>query len=383
MKKMTQSLFLSVFQIFMVSSLFADPVSVNPRPRMQSMGGAGLSATGTNDSAMLNPAGLSDVKSSYWSLLPLTFEAPFEIDAVESYLDYKDAIDAAGATNVTKQAALQTFLGDVATEAVMTRLNIYPSYTRPHFHVGILVDLLVDAKVRAGGATSNQVVNLGNSAGTAGLIVAGSYDFLENRLHVGLTLKPLYRFSVMKDSEQTLRDILVGKNVVNGVETGIKEAIIGEEYTDNKAIGVGVDLGVNYDLPLLESLHPRVGITFQDIGNTRFFTDNVQPMNIAQSLSVGASIEPNWSIFRNTISLDMRNINEQQSLMNMIHLGLESVIWDFFALRAGLGQGYLSGGVGIDLRYFEMDAYVASREAASKAHLQSQTVIGTRIAFGF
>ncbi len=382
MKKITLSV-ICVLSLVTVRYSYADPVSVNPRPRMQSMGGAGLSAGGDKDSAMLNPAALSDIKSSYWSIMPLLFEAPFEMDAVQSAIDYKDAIDAA-TTNNQKKTALQTFLTDVSTTALMTRVNFYPSYTRPHFHAGILMDFLVDAKLRAGGATSNQVVNLGNSAGTTGLILAGSYDFLDDRLHVGLTLKPLYKFSVMNDSEQTLRDILVGKNPdANGNDTGIKEAIIGENFTDNKAFGIGVDLGLRYDLPFVEAIHPQVGVTYQDIGDTRFLTDHVQPMNIPQSVSAGMSIQPDFGIFRNTVAIDFRNLTEAQELLNMLHIGAESVIWNFLALRAGLGQGYFSTGVGIDLKIFELDAYLSSREASRYAHLQSQTVIGLRLALGF
>jgi hypothetical protein len=94
MKKITLQV-ACVLTLVTVRNSYADPVSLNPQPRMQSMGGAGLSAGGDKDSAMLNPAGLSDVKSSYWSIMPLLFEAPFEIDAVQSAIDYKDAIDAA------------------------------------------------------------------------------------------------------------------------------------------------------------------------------------------------------------------------------------------------------------------------------------------------
>jgi hypothetical protein len=95
------------------------------------------------------------------------------------------------------------------------------------------------------------------------------------------------------------------------------------------------------------------------------------------------SIQPDFGIFRNTVAIDFRNLTEEQELLNMLHIGAESVIWNFLALRAGLGQGYFSTGVGIDLKIFELDAYLASREASRYAHLQSQTVVGLRLALGF
>ncbi len=364
-----------------VSTAWADPVSINPRPRNQMMGGAGLAGKGSKESASLNPAGLSDIEDSEIDIFPLVIEIPFEIDTYNSYKDFSDAKKNATSTE-EKRVALQTMIGEIGTSTAATRFNFYPSYTRKYLHVGLLADVKVNAKLRAGGALGNQAAELGGSAGTMGLIMAGSYSFLENRLHVGLTLKPLYRFSAFKNKEQNLYDFIVSDNKVEGTtnDVGIKSTIVGDSYLENKAFGFGADLGMRYDLPFYEELlKPSVGLTYQDIGKTHFFTSNAQPESIEQSVSLGLAVQPTLWITKNTFAIDLRNVNEEQDFLNKLHIGAESVLWNFLAFRVGLSQGYFSGGVGVDLKYFQMDAYVASWEAGKRAHIQDYNVIGLRL----
>ncbi|MBN8555459.1 MAG: hypothetical protein J0L93_08445, partial [Deltaproteobacteria bacterium] len=91
---------------FMMTPFFlsADPVSVNPRPRMQSMGNAGLATVGDYDSAMVNPAGLADVEKSRVDALPLLIEVPFDIDLITAFTDFNDVRESNAGT-AEKRAA--------------------------------------------------------------------------------------------------------------------------------------------------------------------------------------------------------------------------------------------------------------------------------------
>ena len=371
----------SLVAVGVLHGVSADPVSVNQRPRMQSMGGAGVAARGDKDSAMMNPAGLNDVVSPEIQALPILVEIPFDIGLMNSYLDYKDSIDKDGATKTEKSAALEKLLGDVASEATAMRVNLYPSYTRKNMHVGLMMDMLVNPRMRVGGLTSNQLVELGGSAGTVGLILGGSYPFMNDQLQVGATLKPLYRIGITAEQNQTFHDVVLGLNESTG--GSVADELFGKNKGDKKALGIGLDLGVKYWIPYLPQLKPSVGLTYQDVGNTRFWTDKGIPADIPQSVSAGVAIHPDWGITKNTIALDFRNINEQQAFMNHVHLGVESMFWQLFALRAGLAQGYITGGIGFDLWYIQFDAYVTAEEAGRKAHIQDQRTLGFRLSAVF
>jgi len=363
---------------FLGSQTFADSVTLNPRPRMQSMGGSGVASKGDQDSAMMNPAGLADVEKNKIQALPILIEVPFDVGVVSSFQDF-DSVRESG-TTAEKKAALESFLTDVASSAEATRVNLYPSYTRKYMHVGLLIDILTDAKFRLGGLAANESFELGGSNVTAGLILGGAYPFFENRLQVGLTLKPIYRMAISTEQEQRVHDILKGLNA----NADVADELFGATKLDQKAFGVGADLGLKYWIPYMEeSLSPSVGMTYQDIGNTRFFTDKALPANIPQSLSLGVAVHPTLWKFKNTFTLDARTLNEQQEFLNYLHLGAESVIWDMLAIRAGIAQGYFTGGIGFMSRFFEADVYVAAREAGKKANIQSVRTLGLRLALGF
>ncbi|MBN8555562.1 MAG: hypothetical protein J0L93_08970, partial [Deltaproteobacteria bacterium] len=270
------------------------------------------------------------------------------------------------------------YLREVATAAEAIRINLYPSYTRKNLHVGILADFLVDARMRAGGLPSNQVVELGGSNGTLGLIIGSGYGFFQDSLQVGVTVKPLYRMGITQYDTQTFNDILQGINP-NGK---IVDQIFGSDRPARKAFGLGVDVGAKYYLPLWTEIKPSFGVTYQDIANTQFWGSNA-PTDIPESISVGVAIEPTWKIFKNTIAIDYRNITKESEILNKIHFGMESVVWNMLAFRVGLSQGYFTGGVGLMTRFFTMDAYVTSQEAARYAHLQPLRSLGLKLAFGF
>lgn len=360
-------------------SVIADPVSVNPRPRMLSMGGAGAAVTGDKDSAMMNPAGLNDVQKSRWMVLPFTVEIPFDVGLLTDSLDVQDFLSDDTKTDAQKREKFEDFLGDVESMALGTRVNFYPSWTRKNFHIGLLADFYVNPKFRAGGVTSNQVMELGGSAGTGGLILGASHAFLNNRLQVGLTVKPLYRVSLTDKQTQTAHDLVKGMDP-NG---SFKDEILGKNVADRKGFAVGADLGVKYYLPFLEGWKPTVAVTYQDIGNTRFFGSSNKPRNIEQSVSAGLAVEKRFGITKNTFAVDFRNLTEEQEFENKIHFGAESVLFDLIALRAGMSQLYWTAGLGLETRFFEFDFYVAAKEAGEKAHIQEERVLGTRLAFAF
>jgi len=360
-------------------TVFANYPSFNPRPRLMSMGGAGLSAPGDRDSAYVNPAGLADLESTHFDVLPILFEFPYEFGLVSDYQDLQDTLDNDSSTDQQKGDALENFLHDYADLSTSTRININPGFSKENFYFGLVADALVSPRLRAGGVTSNQIVELGGSNVTAAVVVAYSRSFMEKRLRVGATVKPVYRLSVLAENEQTVYDVIKGLDP--GTDVG--KQLLGDTQLERKAFGLGVDLGAQYQLPFFEEmLHPRVGLTYQDIGSMRFFGSD-RPKNVEQSLSIGGSVEHQFGIVGLTAALDFRNINKAQEMLNMIHFGAEARFWRLLALRAGLSQLYWTVGAGLDVRFLQLDIFVAAREAAKTIHWDSDRTVGAKIALGF
>lgn len=370
------------------SAVIADPVSVNQRPRMQSMGGAGLALEGDKDSAVINPAGLADIEEPEWQIFPLLVELPFNTDAFSKALDYEDVRSSKSSTDLEKREALDKFAREVSSSAIGARVNFYPSYTRKFFHAGIFVDAIADSNLRINGFTSNQIAESGDTAITVGGIFGGAYSFYENSLQVGLTLKPMMRNSPFQRRYQKVSDIAKGLDP----DQSVSDALFGDDASGRNAFAFGVDLGMKYWIQdyglgsmksFVERWRPAVGLTYQDVGNTRFFTDDEMPEDIPQSISLGAAVHPRWRFVEGRIALDFRNINEQQEFLNMFHFGSEAVLWGLWAIRFGVSQGYFVGGMGLDLPFFETDIYVAAEESAEYAHNTDLRTLGIRLSANF
>lgn len=364
---------------------YADNPSINTRPRSDMMGGSGLALPGSKDSASLNPAGLEDIEEAEWAI-PFVIELPFDVDVLDSALNYIDKTD--GDNKTEAQESLEQFLRDGASSSVRARLNFNPSYTRKRLHIGPFVEALVDTDFRLAGLGGNLLAEGGDTAVTAGLQVATSYSFFEERLQVGVVVKPLYRLSPFVNRQQTLYDIAVGQNAGEEVD----DRLIG---SSQKSFGLGVDLGAKYNFEtygladshwlarFIKHFKPAVGLTYQDVADTRFFSGDALPADISQSLSLGLAVTPRWRFVQVNGALDFRNLNEKQSFLNTLHAGAEAILWDFWSIRFGLGQGYFSGGMGLDIPFFELDLYVAAQEAGEFAHINDSRVVGIRLASAF
>lgn len=373
-----------------IHSLWADAPSLNPRARSLSMGSAGLALKGGVDSASMNPAGLADVEKPYWSVFDLTLQAPYDFGIVSAANDYRSA--AKGDNEAKKRQTLEKFVREVQSTSQTLNLSFYPSYTRKNIHIGFLMNAGLEGRLYGGGVGADLLSQAGDSNLTAGLIAAGSYSFLNKSLQVGVTLKPLYRFAVFESVDQRPLDLAKGKNRVGVDQVGVKNVIFGESVTDNRAFGFGADLGVKYWMqPVgqwrfdewIQRLRPSFGLTLQDVANTRFFTSKKIPSDIKQSLSMGFALHPAWRWIEGAIAFDLRNILEEGAFENKVHMGAEARIYRFFLVRVGLSQLYLGGGLGLDFKYFQLDAFFNQEEAYEYAANRPLRTLGLRVAAGF
>jgi hypothetical protein len=141
---------------------------------------------------------------------------------------------------------------------------------------------------------------------------------------------------------------------------------------------IGSDLAVTWHSPVL-----KAGVVWYDwFGTTLSWTSyssafkaldtRLADTRINPSLGVGIAFTPesffgvpSQYISGVQLAFDLRGIlQEQDSFFKMIHIGFESIFFDFITLRLGLNAGYFTGGLGISLFhviYFDYALVVEER----------------------
>jgi len=178
-----------------------------------------------------------------------------------------------------------------------------------------------------------------------------------------------------------------------------------------------VDLGIKshliaftdaIDIPALTEtfrlLKPTVGVAWQDVGNTRFQMDidedeafNPETIRkfktIEQSLGVGVAISPEFGPTRLTYSLDVRDLNRDVDVANMINTGIELSIWDRLAVRTGLSQlspaslfgitvPLNSAGIDVDLWIAKLGVYYFEDKLGTSRNARTSRQIGLSLNIG-
>lgn len=127
-----------------------------------------------------------------------------------------------------------------------------------------------------------------------------------------------------------------------------------------EGLGLGWDAGVLLTLPVTSL--PTLGVSVQDIGNTRFadkrifFTSDAAPAGAPQTLE--QKINTGYSMVfkhgrgsRSVVAFDLKDVSHMgTSYLDHFHAGWEFNYADRFYLRAGVNQGrYWTAGFGLSL----------------------------------
>jgi len=184
----------------------------------------------------------------------------------------------------------------------------------------------------------------------------------EDRLTVGMTGHVTYR-AATKESFSTIDYLKLGK------------------FDFKKSAGEGMhydfDLGSTYTLPWKPKgwrLQPGIAVNnilggkYKNIGADFIKGETGKPPAQPTTVNFGTSAtKPDFLHLNNAIfAFEVHDIgnNKNGSLFRLIHVGTEVKLKDWFALRAGIGQGYLSAGVGFDLPLFKIDLTTYGEELA-------------------
>lgn len=128
--------------------------------------------------------------------------------------------------------------------------------------------------------------------------------------------------------------------------------------------GTGTALDLSFLTTLQTDLKPTFTLVWQDVGTTRYqmYSGQQDPPRQSDNLIFGTSIEHDFLLGHWTHAFEykfMRTTGED--LTKKLHLGTE-VSYGLIDLQAGLNQGYLTYGAGVDLWFLELQAAVYATE---------------------
>ena len=182
----------------------------------------------------------------------------------------------------------------------------------------------------------------------------------ENRLSVGATSHFVYRFQTTRAF--SFLDFLQGTSLAPSGSAA-------------QGAMINFDLGATYRLPVGEgspfrysvgaALNNLLGDGYDDVSLDLVpgiscsaagaeCSPNGQPRTLGLGLS--ATRQSWWKLTDTVFALELTDIgnNKYGSLYRLVHLGAETHL-SVLALRLGVNQGYLSAGLGLDLRFFTLD----------------------------
>lgn len=342
------------------------------------MGGAFIAVDGSDENALFyNPAAINDYekKFHFQFLLPTV---DFSYKAIPYFssdlLDLADDID------------------DAATDAA--KVNVFDAFAAANtgryeeFGVRGPVAMMMHKYITAAIFYENRsVMALLNPASSTidlealsqvGVQVGSAYGFWDGKVQLGLAMKFIERHLVSETITQ--RDVVANDDFGDSIDF------------ERFGFGIGVDIGTQAKIPfqnkVWEYLDPTLAVTIQDVGDTRFFAgDDVG--RTEESLTLGFAVHPDYWKLKSQFAFDVRDLEHATDFITKLHLGYE-VTWPEIgkilrsvSLRAGLSQGYLAGGFGLDFKYFKLNAATYGREQGQITRQKESRMFGFQMAAGF
>lgn len=339
--------------------------------RSEGMGGV-LYTTGNYSEALFgNPARLSEVDASKFTLLETMLETNTTLLSTSSELS--SLRNASGSGTISSAANL---IGK--TEHLLFQLMT--AYYSPAF-----IDDLGFGFAMLAAAHTNLAVNYTTDIDTQTIVDVGptmgfSYPFLNRALTLGLNLHFLYR--VAADQTISSLDLLTGSK-------------LSLQNFGKQGFGIDADLGGYYHIPWeLPFMRLSAGATmtglfkshYDEISTSLLSKIGTRPVNNDRLLHLGMRCDfPDWWWFTAPLfSFEIQDNGDAQkriSFAKKTHFGAEGKLSRVVALRLGLNQGYLTAGLGFDLPVVKMDLSTYGEELAGNSGQREDRRLAFRLAF--
>lgn len=238
-------------------------------------------------------------------------------------------------------------------------LYIPPGQGRWAFAFGVLMSSQVDVDLRS----SFQITPTAYT--DIGPAISFARSFLDDEsLGIGVTAHATYRLAT--NQAFTFVDLIKGRSISASNLAG-------------QGAHFDFDVGAIYDLPFeLSWIDFTLGLTATHVLGGKYENLKLKPIKSidaqapAQPRSYGIGISATLADFigftDTILAAEVRDIgnNPQGSFYKTVHLGAETQ-FGILAPRIGLNQGYLSAGLGIDLRILTLDFATYSEEMSLNA----------------
>lgn len=347
------------------------PISV----RSMGMGGAGIVVAGTSDSFFLNPAALANRK--FQLSLPsigVTVYNPQQILEQGIVEDIKAD---------KEEDAAQKFLGILSRKGFNEALtsDVAFSLSAGGFGLGIQAQEKIHSYSPDGKTTSTKLIAEANAVATLGYGLR--IHIIEDSLSIDLGVAA--RFNYRAYNQAVTADDFIG-------------LVAGTEDTDDllnetplmAGWAVPIDAGVNVNLPLgftistvVRNLNGKyhmtaypgisnwakevLGVKLTSDGSQGAGTNSEFEFTIPWSLDAGFGWAPSFGSFdkilRPTVAVDVVDLVDlfgeevtTERLLTHLKAGAEVKLFSMLDVRAGLNQGYITIGAGVDLFVIRLEA---------------------------
>ncbi|MFW6139444.1 MAG: hypothetical protein ACOC7U_09770 [Spirochaetota bacterium] len=343
-------IFLSVNYIFPADN--TEPPAVPLLPEVRAMGGAFTAVANDHNTIFFNPAGYGIIGDGITSVFSLGLKANIDDSAVDFYGALLSGEDMTTSSNIDKYMTCVTVSPGVAGPILFGRVGENFGFA---FYDNLSVYLDTDPGAIFPKAEFHAYADVGFVGGYGTELPWG------NSLYAGINLKLLLR----------LKSHLEGTalKVMDSVSDPSKIPLV-------KAIGFGSDLGLLYRPAPWFSC----GIAAKDFFGTHFsswenltsYEQSFPNSYIKPRIAAGVALFPLESMgsesagFRDLVmSLEYSDLLDYSSFLSNIKFGLGFKTLRFLELRGGIDGGYLTGGVGFNLKVVHIDlAYFVDERGA-------------------
>ena len=343
------TLILMPFQSFALDQIVRPYQSV----RSAGMGGVRMTTGLYEDNFFNNPARVTANPRSKFTL--------FKLSAVEVNKSLANT-----ESSIANSSDVLNTISGLAGENMHARIQL----VLPAFYIaanedrkwavgfGVIGSFQADADVRQSYQTS-----FGGYLDVGPALTIGRKYLADDSLSVGFTGHLMYRLAT--DPNYTLEDYISGRS------PGINS--IGGEGSM-----FDFDIGATYRIGDAQGFNMQVGAAMQNILGGKYNNVSFRPLKLStsppvqpRSVGLGISVSnPSLLIFSNpVVAFEITDVfnNQNGSLYRLLHIGGELEFLSIFTIRGGINQGYLTAGVGLDLRILTVEVSTYGEEMGLNA----------------
>ncbi|WP_409478007.1 hypothetical protein [Pseudobdellovibrio sp. HCB154] len=315
--------------IMPVAAFASEWVEGYTNTRAVGMGGALIGVTSDETSLFRNPANLGSIRGYFGSLID---------PELEGQGSFTDIVRADALTKAVEVETMAAELQKNPGEFYHAKAQFTPSFTTKNFGFGVLYRNELNAVVSTTATTSMDTFYQND----LGVVLGFNQSLFGGVIKVGASAKALNRIEVVSGTLSTGGPFDLGTIAAEGS-------------------AIAYDAGLMIQVPV--AWVPTLAVVAHDIGDTEFtLRDGVRARTASQPATVKQSVDAAISLFpihgnkiRSTWTVEYRDVTnsrEEEGSKKRLHIGAEVNFKDLFFLRAGMNQGYYTGGIEISSERF-------------------------------